>query len=1410
MKFKKLLSLLTISTLLISTTNLQHVNANVDIGFDVSNANEINIPAFPEDIDTAPTDWSETDWDSETILPADKFAYEKKLEELLNAGDFEAVKNLEMKKTSLSDDASLEIYDVPKEVQEVVKDHYENSGGISVQGVGKPLTLKEKLQKLPSPYKGKELDVRSEDLTIEKELPEISKNKLKTVKKKSLQAISLGKANIGNLQLEEQVEKDRSISLQGVNTPLIEYYDGISNNNVDYALYSLTSLQSENGLIGNSSRNTYEFLQLLKSFKKTDNSAYYKAKNYFLNLVPRNNLELVYKIQVMKDEGQDYSSLVTSLKNSMNSDKGYPLLEGYDSDIYTSIETLNLLTDLNDSAYIDPMNYILGNIGSTGEIKYYLDGGKNSSLLSYKVLQTLEKLTFADKDTYITKIRDNLAINSERSTLESSLYGLLLEKDGNVLDEVQFMKNDLKKLQSYDGSFTDDLTTIYTSLFLAEADLVIESVTPVGTLKHKDAAKLTVTIKNNGYKKSLPVGIHTYTNKYYHAGKATAISDSIDSNSTVIFELDFSSTPRFKGDVEFDFFLDNQGDINYEDNWFNSAFNFVNTSDNSPVLPMNYSAFSHESSAGLGIAAIWNDTGDIDLQEYVVLVRNKGESDWKEIVLNKTLYPEGAFISGFNEGDKVEVTMGVRLADSTLSYFSNFSEFTITPTANKLTSNVNGKLYSNKLGVYNELLKGNGYSTTSEPGGDFDISVPAGKTIISIDKGSGYESFENSITADGVTDITGYEYHTRLKVDAEKPVMSDLKFNDNFAIKNRKTKNIIISGTDNIGIREFHLYYYDPEYASWIFENSMTPDYGQSTYTWSIPETLLGTGYKLKTVAIDYKGNESLPLEYGPFEIIDGTAPEGTIEITGLEAGSKWKLGDTKEFTWNVDLVYDLQQIVNVKLHYENAFTYIANSIDVIKTSESYTIPIDSKYLANVGYISLLACDVQNNCSTLESPRFEIYEEEFQSKGPWNQPSDIGISLSNGNYNRYIEKVFFGENETIEVIFSEFDKYTGRDYRLVYRKYENGVWGDEQVVKQYNNPSSGPSHSFNSIKSVKLGNKIGITYSDFYKDLTASGFGYDESEIYAITIENSILGNLTQISNDTTLSYNPELEFDDNGLYVIWKEGYSITTETGNRKLKLRKADINGIWNNEIILSEDSVSYYDLEYQNNRLFISYVFEDNLKLKEYNYSTSTWNNEILIGAETGIKENKIFHRNGTEIYDLFLKKITPNTTGLEKYHLIHKKVDLTGGTANILLEKNITAASDLESLQKYTIENKDGTTYHLVYTKLSLTENGDKISINYSEYGDNLNTNYLVLSPATNIISGSNYLFTSKLNDVLKLGYVSTIGGVTKLQYVTGDFTPKSSEFSFPEFDIDVTMNLNEFRVTFIFLGYRFSFWLNLL
>ena len=72
------------------------------------------------------------------------------------------------------------------------------------------------------------------------------------------------------MKINEPTETNQ-INLLSSDTPLIEYYDGISNHPTQHALYYLATQQDESGLVWNSLRNTYEFIELLETFRRTNN-----------------------------------------------------------------------------------------------------------------------------------------------------------------------------------------------------------------------------------------------------------------------------------------------------------------------------------------------------------------------------------------------------------------------------------------------------------------------------------------------------------------------------------------------------------------------------------------------------------------------------------------------------------------------------------------------------------------------------------------------------------------------------------------------------------------------------------------------------------------------------------------------------------------------------------------------------------------------------------------------------------------------------------------------------------------------------------------------------------------------------------------------------------------------------------
>jgi hypothetical protein len=117
-------------------------------------------------------------------------------------------------------------------------------------------------------------------------------------------------------------EKVSGNTLQSTKPKLMEYYVGIKQNPMDYALYSLSQKQNPDGSIGSTlkSKNTYAFIKMLENIYRTDTFEYEKAQSYFVNLEPKNNLERIYKISVLNTKKLDYTEEKSILDAQISAD----------------------------------------------------------------------------------------------------------------------------------------------------------------------------------------------------------------------------------------------------------------------------------------------------------------------------------------------------------------------------------------------------------------------------------------------------------------------------------------------------------------------------------------------------------------------------------------------------------------------------------------------------------------------------------------------------------------------------------------------------------------------------------------------------------------------------------------------------------------------------------------------------------------------------------------------------------------------------------------------------------------------------------------------------------------------------------------------------------------------------------
>ncbi|MCH2189010.1 hypothetical protein MK079_04245, partial [Candidatus Gracilibacteria bacterium] len=1124
---------------------------------------------------------------------------------------------------------------------------------------------------------------------------------------------------------------------------------------------------------------------------QTQNATYLKARNYFLNLFPRNNLERVMALDIRLDAGQDVASLLSDIQTTQNTDGGYPLLSGYASDTLTTLKVAEVFAKYNIPHTRSVMDMLVNQIADDGTMKYFSASVYDSRDLAYQTWRFLSSLsnasTYADA---ITRLESGLADQTD-------IFSVLMQesKDVSVLP-----------VQGFDGLFQDGFFTLFALDILAQPDLVIESVTPVGDLQHTQSASFDIQIKNIGYAPASEMDLYVFTDKYLHGGVPTRLSGTIGIRQVSAQRVNFNKTDRFKGDIVFDFYLDTQHEFEETDNWHTQNFSFAPSDDSRPALPMYFIAYSHEISSGKGFNIRYAEIpDDPDIKYFHILYKKPEQTQWSHVYLNPVKYSNGAFLSGFETGDILEVRMGVEsIHDDQIYSFTNPISFTITPETGERYSVVRGYVKESKNNIPGVKLDYYGGDHDSDAFGETEISLQEGRNAITI----GEEYYEPFIYTHNVVfgeDQEEKRYITRYRDDSISPVMSAVGFRNPLSIKNTKTKQIDLAASDNIAVKEFDLYYYDPAFASWIYLSTVPADRGVASYNWTIPAELLGTGYKLRATARDFVGNISNLLKYGPFEITDGTGPDGTISV----AQSEYQLGEILEYSFNVDNPDTFSHISRMVLHSGNHGEQMDNGGDTTDLTHTYTIPLRSNHISDETYISANVCATNGECTRVESGKFAIVDRPFELSEPWQVGGMIGLSPFGEPYNKSFYHVSYGALDTIEVIYKEFYKYTGRDYRLIYRKYQDGAWQPEVVLKQLSNATGGnPYTQLYGINVYQRENQIGITY---YEHLNDENIHYtitnDQREIFALLIENGIKKYEKQVSDDDTDSYISDIYIDENKqVHVVWREGYSWQTQSGDRALKSNTLSDTGKLGNEILLHPSEGGGKGFQYFDDTSHIIYEAGGNVLMRRW--QNNTWGLPLVIMPEQTTYNYRIFSTDTPGEYDMFYNKYSGMMRYEKAYYIAHSRLRINGDQIEVLRSSEVTENSSEENIQKWRIIQDSNKKYHIVYQKRYWQDNRVYKEMLYTRYNQGVEKNFFLISPQTNIFSGGEYLFMDTLGSEIKLIYSAQIGGETGLHILSADLQ-NASQFGWPEMGIDMVLNTQEFQINFDMLGYRFSFWINL-
>lgn len=1150
-------------------------------------------PIVPPKI--APPDWSAVDWDKPVVLPKDLEDYNSKLRELAGKRLFNDIKKLQKKTRNMKNKEVMDYFSVPFQVQEVVNQYTKNG----TAPVGNKEELQGKIKSLgisimPSTVKTDNLtedskrviDARTaKRINVKKSIPytpgikqpyvkgfEIKEFNQRQIPEKYRYQIPDKK---NPLQSFFNGIKDYFIPAANAQTyvPLIEYYNGIEKNLMDYALYYFAQNQNSDGSFGKNNQfiRTAEVIDALARFGRFNNDAFRSAIDYAVAYTPENNHEKAVKIRLLRSLGQNYASLLAELLATRNSDGGYGIQGNYTSDPLSTIEVLETLTAIQysaDNSIAQAINYLTIQIKPSGAM-YFTAESEASYYLVNRALWAL----YPYRGAIVTKI--DALLNFLRSNFNEETSELLLSND--AIDEAMtaitfalynteqnkqnLIAQSLKEKQHSNGSFGGDiLSTLYASKALAQPDLAVTDVVNEGSLVNRSPAGFRITVKNKGYKPSAGTDLYAFVDNFKFSETLNIESQGspIPPNGEGVISFAFPDTISFIGATNIKFYLEPDSDSNYANNWQSKDFMFAPPANNAPALPVFYIAQKWEIGGSPALNVRWQIKADANRNDYLYLWRQKGTTQWN---IMATGGGNGAFLSGgFTEGVVYEVTIGVLHQDSTtMTYFTNATDVKVSGDSSLYKGTLNAYVTENADRAPGVPFNGYGFSISEKTDANGAINygnIGNGASIAYVNSPQ-YEKLSTRflIPIDATSDVM--RIFTHLKNDTAPPVISnfELRYLINSAVSNQNEKDLIVWGSDNVGIKEADFYYWDPVAQSWIFiATGDARGQNEISWKWYVPASLLGNGFKMKAVLRDFQGNESAPREWGPFRIIDGTPPRFTV--TSPNGGNVWPLGSTQTITWDTQAANSVSR-VNIGLVYPDAAETIGWGVNNTGYF-GWMIPNSSYYAGDHLKIRIAGYDDLNyqRSENDSDAEFSITDTSPSPQNPWGRPVKLSdISQNNppyGNIQNAITR--YDKNGVLHLLYYYLSDRISDSQRVItqqfiYQKKQNGTWTSPNIIYQKVQPTDGSMIGYTPIQNLQMeldsyGNPYLVWQSHINND--DGCLSWNTSEIYSMRYNYGRWYLPENISNNNTESLSPDLAVaDDNSAYIYaaWTDGLNRSAD---------------------------------------------------------------------------------------------------------------------------------------------------------------------------------------------------------------------------------------------------------------------------
>ncbi|MDO8625965.1 MAG: hypothetical protein Q7K39_00705 [Candidatus Magasanikbacteria bacterium] len=1168
----------------------------------------------PSSASAEPVDWSAVDWDSAIVTIADQEKFVSARQALAEQGKAAEAKALEPAQTLLSDDALMKKSGVPEAAQILVRNYRE---AIKDLGADKASAARHsaereylknalrvlfpsiaKQDKLP---KDQVIDFRAAPRLHPRSAQGVKILNVKPTVKVINQTTAPQSAQILRgatvRQLRALKQKDYSLpadtkpvsvqnsgilraffdslfSIPAANaaTPIIAYSNGIEKKPLDYALYYLANQQNPDGSFGivDPYINTMAALELLVDTNRTNNDQYTSALNYLQQTAPANNREIATQARLLFGIGKAPSAniLLDGLMPSQNSDGGFGVLPGYQSDLDSTLAAALAMAagnySMNDK-FPKTMVFVVNHIPDSGELRYTADSNPNYYLINQTAQQLapFAGLTVSDGQNQVTvQSKIDALLNYLRfqydpaeqkllgadaadniMTLETwRLYGV--EKPSAAVLEKIVLES-----QFGDGSFADSFPMAAHAIYaLAAPDIIITNAAPDNNLVNYSAAGFSLTIINNGYATLATSTLYLFVDNVETGQNINLQDDQITilPNQTLQLRVTYPDTPGWIGDTELRWYLEGERDLNYDDNWLVKNFAVASEANGKPALPGYFSVFKYDYDGMPAIiAGIPASKTDPNRKGYGLLFRPKGLPDWEYMPYD----PKYVIIAGFPEGAEYEFTIGVIDLGGAIRYYDQPVTVKFSADSSKYNGALEGRITLDNAGHsgLSFFVQGQDTSRPDENGDWFSTTSPNGRVAAwSLDK-MNQELRSTFDVAPGAT-TTPARIFTHLKEDAAAPVIAgfEIRFKQNFIVKNQKEVDLYAWGSDNVALKEADFYLWNPADSAWSFLGTQAIPDSTALFKWYVPADLLGENYKVKAIFWDYRGNQSLAKEWGPFKIIDGTAP--TFTVTAPAAGLPWELGKPQTIAWTTSSTNPVN-FVNIVLRYSPVATEFLAANTANSGTMVWTVPTSSWYAGKNVTLEISGTDSGNfETGTSVSAPFDILDTLANPPAPWGAPevwlndqenrsvylskSEVAISSDSAGSDHLVYKVTADNNFASPRVITE---------QLWYRQKTDGFWS--QAIKIYETVLATDNNltGYAPINSLAMAlNSAHVPSLVWKKGSSGSCLDYNSTEIFFASL-NKQTGQLDaplNISNNVSDSQAPQISASQSGsVQTAWLDG---------------------------------------------------------------------------------------------------------------------------------------------------------------------------------------------------------------------------------------------------------------------------------